>query len=139
MVITWRILYSCFSVGSFRCPSYGVGSRVRHAFYTREIARRIRGTFQYERQGWECAVLLLRARLGGKQGARRWWFANKKMADLHLEVLEMMERVRANMKFQDFYYGVRVRESPTSRLLRVREGYIPGKTTIRLTKLYAQI
>ena len=40
MVITWRILYSCFSVGSFRCPSYGVDSRVRHAYFCASIARR---------------------------------------------------------------------------------------------------
>lgn len=47
-----------------------------------------------------------------------------KMKELHLEVLEMMERIRAKKEFQDFYYGVRVRETPTSKILRAKEGYI---------------
>lgn len=47
-----------------------------------------------------------------------------KMKELHLEVLEMMERIRAKKEFQDFYYGVRVRETPTSKILRAKDGYI---------------
>ena len=41
MVITWRILYSCFIVGSFRCLSYNIDSRVRHAYFCVSIARRL--------------------------------------------------------------------------------------------------
>ena len=32
-VITWRILCRCFSMGSFRCPSKDIDSRVRHAYF----------------------------------------------------------------------------------------------------------
>ena len=46
-VITWRILCLCFVVGSFRCPSFGVDSRVRHAYFLRESLREdSSGTFQ---------------------------------------------------------------------------------------------
>ena len=44
-----------------------------------------------------------------------------KMKDLHLEVLEMMERVRAKI---EFWYGAREREAPRSKILRAKEGYI---------------
>ena len=42
MVITWRILCLCFMLGSFRCPRYGVDSRVRHAYFCASICAKIR-------------------------------------------------------------------------------------------------
>ena len=53
-------------------PLEDIDSRVRHAYFLREYcAKIIRGTVQHERHGWECAALLLRAGLSGKQGARK--------------------------------------------------------------------
>ena len=44
-----------------------------------------------------------------------------KMKDIHLKVLEMMERVRSKV---EFWYGTRTREAPKSKILRLKEGYI---------------
>ena len=41
-VITWRILYSCFFLGSFRCPFNDIDSRVRHAYFCASICEKIR-------------------------------------------------------------------------------------------------
>ncbi len=44
------------------------------------------------------------------------------MKQLHLEALEMMERVR--LRQPEFWYGTRVRNSPQSKKDRIAEGYV---------------
>ena len=58
-VITWRILYSCFLMGSFRCPSQDIDSRVRHSFSARGLAADVDDAWSKDegQEGWRLNAL----------------------------------------------------------------------------------
>ena len=68
---------------------FWVDSRVRHAYFCASIcAKIIRGTFQHERQGWDCAAL--RSREVGRVAA--WLFIPEEfVADKHAAATDNRE------------------------------------------------
>ena len=69
-VITWRILYSCFSMGSTSAPLVTLIAECVTPFLRERLREDSSGTFQSGRHSRNRAALLLRAGLSGKQGAR---------------------------------------------------------------------